>query len=320
MLYGPERLRLAHRLAMSGCIAASVVVLAACSNGEQVTAQRQELDTRTPWPINAGGFGPDAPTTYKGLPLQLIERASPTVTAVDGWIGVVCVGMSNANQECSRLIAATDPGGPWNAELSPAVRLVNCAVGGHAIERWNDPAYDAVLWRDCIERKIPARGLRPNQVRVVLHKAANQFGLGPGGIALPHYPDPASNFAAFYRNLGSFAARIKVQFPSVQAVYTSSRTFGGFTARPERGEPQSYEEGHALNQWLAQHARLDDVWYGWWGYLWAPACGQGASSALGVCFDRSDFVDDAVHPTPAGEIKLARIQHDRLRREAWYRR
>lgn len=294
--------------------------LAACANGEQVTAHRQELDTRSPWPIDAGGSGPDAPTTYKGLPLRLVERAAPTIIPVDGRIGVVCIGMSNANQECSRLIAATDPGGPWAGEMSQAVRLVNCAVGGHAIERWNDPAYDAVLWRDCIERKIPARGLRANQVRVVLHKAANQFGMGLGGTALPHYPDPSANFAAFQRNLGLFAARVRVQFPSVQAVYTSSRTYGGFTARPERGEPQSYEEGHALNQWLMQHTTVDNVWYGWWGYLWAPACGQGVPNASGTCFDRGDFVDDAVHPTPAGEIKLARIQHDRLRREAWYRR
>jgi hypothetical protein len=170
-------------------------------------------DVSTPVPIDQLP-GPGLPTHYKGLPLQLVQRPAPSITPVDGVIGVVCVGMSNAAQECGRLLASMAPGGPWNHEVSPAVRFVNCAVGGHAIERWIEPAFDPVLWDACLTTRIPQRDLRPEQVRVILHKAANQFGTGPGG----------------------------------------------FTARPDRGEPRAYEEGHALNQWLAAHSQVDGVW------------------------------------------------------------
>lgn len=276
-------------------------------------------DVATPVPIDVRP-GALVPTHYKGLPLQLTRRASPTITPVDGVIGVICVGMSNANQECSRLLAATAPAGPWSAEVAPAVRLVNCAVGGHAIERWIDPAFDAVLWDACLTTKAAARGVRRDQVRVVLHKAANQFGLGAGGVALPHFPHPNANYHAFQRNLTAFAARVREQLPAVQAVYTSSRSYGGFTSRPERGEPQAYEEGHALNQWLAANATAGGVWHGWWAYLWAPACTAGVRNGSDVCYERSDYQDDAVHPTAAGEIKIARLLHERLREESWYRR
>jgi hypothetical protein len=276
-------------------------------------------ESLSPYPIDAGVVN-GAPASYKGLPLQLVMRPSPAITPVDGVIGVVCVGMSNANQECSRLMAGTAPGGPWAAEVSASVRLVNCAVGNHAIERWIDPAFDATLWQDCLDRKLAARGVRRDQVRVILHKAANQFGMMPDGSPRPMYPAADANFHRFRGHLDTFASRVRTFFPAVQAVYTSSRSFGGFTARSDRGEPQSYEEGHALNGWLADHATVEGVWHGWWGYLWAPSCGGGVVNASGVCFDRSDYQPDAVHPTASGEIKIARIQHERLRRESWYAR
>ena len=273
----------------------------------------------TPVPIDVAP-GPGVPTHYKGLPLQLVQRPTPTVTPVDGVIGVVCIGMSNAAQECGRLLEAVSAGGPWGHEVAPEVRLVNCAVGGHALERWIDPAFEAVLWEACLGPKLSMRGVRPDQVRVILHKAANQFGLAPGGAALPLYPDAAANFHAFQRHLSTFAATVRSRLPGLQAVYTSSRSYGGFTPRPERGEPQAYEEGHALNQWLAAHPMVDGVWYGWWGYIWAPDCAGRGRNGQGVCYERTDFQADAVHPTAAGEIKIARLQHDRLRAERWYRR
>jgi len=54
-------------------------------------------------------------------------------------------------------------------------------------------------------------------------------------------------------------------------VYTSSRCFGGYAGNAGRGEPLSYEEGHALNTWLRDNPAVGGVWYGWGPYLWAPA-------------------------------------------------
>ncbi len=271
-------------------------------------------DVVTPYPIAhlAGG-----PATYKGLPLSLSVAPEPSVTPVNGVIGVVCVGMSNGNQECAEWIQQV--AGAWQSEVNPAVRIVNCAVGGHAIERWIDPAFDDVLWDDCVTRRLSQAAVLPVQVRVIYHKAANQFGMGPGGIAMPLFPATGNNYDLFRTHLGEFAARVKGKFPSVQAVYTSSRSYGGFNTRSDRGEPQSYEEGHALNTWLAANSSVDGVWYGWGAYLWAPACASGVRNAANVCYDRVDYQDDAVHPAPSGRLKIARMMHDRLRTHAWYR-
>lgn len=295
----------------------SVVLTAAgasCSGDASPTVPRVATDVTTPYPIAHAGVGP---VTYKGLRLSLTASAEPAVTPVSGTIGVVCIGMSNGNQECAELIQQV--AGAWRGEVNPAVRLVNCAVGGHAIERWNDPSYDGVLWDDCITRKLPAAGVQAGQVRVIYHKAANQFGVAQGGGALPLYPAAGSNHDAFRANLGTFATRVAQKFPSVQAVYTSSRSYGGFSTRTDRGEPQSYEEGHALNGWLASNPMVGSVWFGWGGYLWAPACSSGIRNAAGVCYDRSDYQDDAVHPAEGGRLKIARMMHDRLRSHAWYR-
>jgi len=274
-------------------------------------------DTSTPYPIDRGDDGPATPGTYKGLPLRLIDRPAPAITPVDGVIGVVCVGMSNAAQECNRW--AQQVNGPWRSEVRGAVRIVNCAVGGHAIERWNDPAFDATLWNDCIGRRLGLAGVRLDQVRVIYHKAANQFGAS-GGVQLPPLPSAAANYHLFLANLGAFASRVPGRFPNARAVYTTSRSYGGFAGPGSpRGEPQAYEEGHALNRWLAEHASVGGVWYGWGPYIWAPTCTTGVTNASGLCYTRDHYRDDGVHPTAAGEVEIARRIHDRFRREAWYR-
>jgi hypothetical protein len=271
----------------------------------------------TLFPIDGGNAGPAAPGSYKGLPLRLVSRPAPVVTPVDEVIGVARVGMSNAAQECDRWIQQVR--GPWRSDVHGAVRLVNCAVGGHAIERWNDPGFDAVLWDDCTRRKLAVAGLRVEQVRVVYHKAANQFG-NPAGGQLPPLPAADANYYLFLANLEAFAARVREKFPNVQAVYTTSRSHGGFAgASSPRGEPQAYEEGHALNTWLERRATVDTVWHGWGPYIWAPACGTGLTNGAGVCYSREDYRDDGVHPTESGELKIARMIHERFRRDAWYR-
>lgn len=275
------------------------------------------VDTTVPFPIDRGDDGAHTPGTYKGLALRLHDNGAPVVTPVNGVIGLVCIGMSNGNQECAdfqnRVVSE------FAGEVNAAVRVVNCAVGGHAIERWIDPAEDADLWDRCLTNRLPAAGVRPDQVRVIWHKAANQFTTAQGGAALPTYPAAGSDYAAFATNLTAFAARVRGKFPAVQAVYTSSRSYGGYAGNPGRGEPLSYEEGHALNQWLKSHPTVDGIWYGWGPYLWAPACATGVTNASGICYDRADYVDDGVHPAASGRAKVSRLLHSRFRQHAWYR-
>jgi hypothetical protein len=273
-------------------------------------------DVSQPFAIDRGDDGASTPGTYKGLWLRLTSSASPAVTPVDGIIGVVCIGMSNANQECADFI--TRRNGEYAAEINPAVRVVNCAVGGHAIERWIDPAFDATLWDACVANRLPAAGVRLDQVRVLYHKAANQFTSGTGG-ALPAYPSAGSDYENFRANLALFAARVGGTFPAVQAVYSASRSYGGFAGSAGRGEPLSYEEGHALNTWLRDNPSVQGVWYGWGPYLWAPSCDTGITNGGGVCCDRQDYVADGVHPSASGQAKVSALIHARWLREGWYR-
>ena len=289
-----------------------LVAVAACST---VTEAPEPL----PWattlaPIDAPALA-GRPTDYKGLALALAVNPGPSITPVRGLIGVVCIGMSNAFQECERFQSQVN--GVWAAQRNVAVRVVNCAVGSHAIERWNDSTYDGTLWDACKGSKLGAAGVAEDQVLVLYHKAANQFTTN-AGAAKPFYPHPDSDYAAFQANLSTFAARVPIEFPSVRAVYTSSRSYGGFSTSPARGEPLSYEEGHALNSWLAENAESGGVWYGWGPYLWAPECSTRITNGSGVCFERSDYVADAVHPSATGEGKVAAMLHARFLREAWY--
>jgi hypothetical protein len=295
-----------------GCAGSSPI------NGPDPVESPQGPDVSQPFPIDRGDDGPSTPGSYQGLWLRLVDNGAPTVTSVDGVIGVVCIGMSNSNQECADFI--TRRNGEYATAIDPAVRMVNCAVGGNAIERWIDPSVDGTLWDSCISSKLAAAGVRLDQVRVLYHKAANQFTTAAGGGALPTYPAAGSDYDNFHTHLGAFASRVKEKFPAVQAVYTSSRSYGGFSGGVSRGEPLSYEEGHALNTWLRDNSSMQGVWYGWGPYLWAPECATGVTNGGGVCYLREDYVADGVHPNAGARAKVSALIHARLLREAWYRR
>ncbi len=271
-------------------------------------------DTQEPFPLDMGD-APGTPGTYKGLPLRLVDNGSPQVTPVDGTIGVVCIGMSNATQECSAYISAL---GHELTGHSAQVEVVDCAVGGHAIEKWADPAFDHSLWSRCMDRVAQA-GLQPEQVRVLYHKAANQFTAEADMMTpLPPYPDPGSDYFNFIDNLSALAARVPEKFPSVQAVYTTSRSYGGYAGQAARGEPLSYEEGHALNTWLADNPELGGIWYGWGPYIWAPDCDQEVRNGSDVCYVREDYQDDGVHPAAGALEKISQMIHEHFLQEDWY--
>lgn len=278
-------------------------------------ADRSGRDTDSPHPIDRGG-DPGAPRTYKGLPLQLTDNGEPKVTPVDGVIGVVCIGMSNSTQECQDYVQKV--AGPFAAEITAAVRVVDCAVGGRALEQWIDPAVDSRLWDACLTQKLAKAGVRPDQVRVLYHKAANQYTASANETPYPPYPSPDSDYLRFYKNLTAFSARVPQKFPSAQAVYTTSRSYGGFAKRAHRGEPLSYEEGHALNKWLADSPSVSGVWYGWGPYIWAPDCATNLTNRDGICYVRSDYRDDGIHPAQGAKNKISALIHARLKQHAWY--
>ncbi|MEX0685830.1 MAG: T9SS type A sorting domain-containing protein [Balneolales bacterium] len=283
--------------------------------GTIVLSYKNEINE--PYPIHKSGSDFVAPLTYKGLDLALTDTGIPAISDSDGIIGMVCIGMSNSAQECDRYIQALS--NEFSNEVSQQIHVINCARGGHAIEKWNDPEFDSVLWEDCAEN-ISNSDLTLSQIRVVLHKAANQFTGGPNRQPLPFYPDPASDYFNFQENLSVFSDRVTDFFPDLQAVFTTSRSYGGFSDNPRRGEPLSYEEGHALNQWLLENGSVKEVWFGWGPYIWAPSCYSGINNGLGYCYERDDYVNDGVHPSDSGRFKIAQMWHLKLSEYDWYRK
>ncbi|MFZ5821250.1 MAG: hypothetical protein ACOYYJ_15245 [Chloroflexota bacterium] len=289
----------------------------ACNLTVSASAPTTTLATETETSDLPIPLGTDEQVTYKGLSLILQDNSAPTVTPVDDVIGFVCIGMSNANQECGAFIEKWEQG-VLAGKINPQVRFVNCAVGGNAIEAWNNSQRDSELWDACLQQKIPAAGLRPELVRVVWHKAANMLTIDASGASYPPYPDPNADYFRFYENLTTFAARLHEKLPSVQAVYVTSRSYGGFSTKPERGEPLSYEEGLALNQWLADNPTVNGVWFGWGPYIWAPDCATGTVNASGVCYERVDYQADGIHPAQGARNKIVRMLHVRFSQFEWY--
>ena len=273
-------------------------------------------DTEDPYPIHVDSTDADAPETYKGLPLELTINAAPTVAPVEGSIGVVCIGMSNAFEECAKYVNQAN--WDWASDINPAVTIVNCARGGHAIERWIDPSFDDVLWDTCVTR-LADEGLEPRHVKVVLHKASNQFTTYPNGQVLPPYPDPDADYFNFLDNLDAFALRVPAEFPAVEVVFTTSRSYGGFSTLAQRDEPIAYEQGHALNVWLEDNPTVAGIAFVWGPYIWAPECSTGITNGIGLCYNRSHYETDGIHPSPSGEAMIAATWHQHLLEQAWYR-
>jgi len=249
---------------------------------------------------------------YFGLRGGLVDNGVPTVTATNGRIVVIAISMSNGNLEFGRFIDlyANDP------EVSEAVALVNCARGGNALERWLEKQS---LWDDCKD-KVVAAGFTLDQIKVVWAKDADQF--TDHGRTLP---DPAADYFDLVTNISGLSERIGEEFPSVQAVFHSSRIYAGYVSparQAARGEPISYEGGLAVNaaieRWKA--GELPDApWIGWGPYLWANATTPNAS---GLVWLPEDFRDGGVdpHPSDAGQTKVADALHAFFMRFDWYRK
>ena len=247
---------------------------------------------------------------YHGLPGGLRSNGTPTVTSVDGRIVIIAISMSNGRLEFDRYIELYE----GHPDVSPAIGLVNCARGGNALERWLE--LDG-LWDDC-RALIAAAGFSPAQVRVVWAKNANQF--TQHGRTLP---DPEADYYDLVDNIGALSERIGREFPSVEAVFHTSRIYAGWAeAQTSRGEPMSFEGGLAVNAAIERWedgALPDAPWIGWGPYLWANAT---TPNGQGIFWTPDDFRDGGTnhHPSDAGQVKVADALHGFFMDFAWYRR
>ncbi len=131
---------------------------------------------------------------------------------------------------------------------------------------------------------------------------------------------PDSSFPAaadtLRSHLRSIVRDLKVRFPNLRLCYLSSRTYGGWTTAPDRGEPLSYETEFAVRDLIAEQsggsAALNaDPGAGpveapvllWGPYLWARGTTPRASD--GLTWAITDVEPDHIHPAASGETKVA---------------
>ena len=245
--------------------------------------------------------------TYYGLPGGLVDNGVPTVTETNNKIIIVAISMSNGYQEFNQFINLYKN----HPDISNQVEFENCAVGGSALERW---LTEDSLWQKCKDKISDL-----SAVKVVWAKNANQF--TAHGLTLP---DPGADYYDLVENIGAISQRIGEEFPSVQAVFHSSRIWGGYVTgekQAARGEPMSYEGGFATNTVIEQYqqGQLPGApWIGWGPYIWANGETPNGS---GIFWTLNDFQDGGVnqHPSEAGATKVADALHEFLMQFDWYR-
>lgn len=226
------------------------------------------------------------------------RAASGQPDPVDGRIGLLSIGMSNAAQEFGRFVelALEDP------ERAPWVIPVNGAQGGVAAEDMVDPG--APYWTLVLGRVAQA-GLSPEQVQVLWVKQANRQPSAP-------FPQHAQILKG---QLGTILRNARALFPNAAVAYLGSRIYAGYATSPLNPEPQAYEQAFAV-KWLIgdQIAGAPELafdpgaalapWLSWGVYAWADGLVPRGDGLTWLC---SDFAPDGTHPSPAGREKVAQL-------------
>jgi hypothetical protein len=231
------------------------------------------------------------------------RNASGAIDTVNGKIGFISIGMSNATQEFQQFItlAQGDP------EISAKISIVDGAQGGQDAVAWSTPT--AQPW-SVLANRLTQAGVAATQVQVVWLKeqiSGDNLGAFPGG---------AQNLRDLLRAIVTIA---RTKYPNLRIAYLSSRSYGDYNGAL-RGTG-AYEQAFAV-KWLIQDQINGDArlgygdagpvpWLAWSTYLWAD--GLGSDDRVGGIPGRSDglewlcsdYQSDGVHPSASGRSKVA---------------
>jgi hypothetical protein len=235
-----------------------------------------------------GGLYPGGLNRPSRTYLQAGLAAAARVRPVNGRVGLLSIGMSNATQEFKPFIplAEQDP------DKGATVKLVDGAMGGWDANRIARPA--AGYWR-AVDRRLVAAGASPREVQAVWLKTA---------ISGEDRPFPA-DARALQAQLRTIVSILPRRFPNLRLVYLSSRTYGGYAITPVNPEPAAYDSAYAV-RWLIQErmqGKMRGPWIGWGPYLWTDGEKGRADGLTWTC---ADVKADGMHPSPAGATKVAR--------------
>lgn len=234
---------------------------------------------------------------------MITPRLADGTADANGLIGLVLLGISNANQEGARFEREADA----HAEHAGRVVIVDAAQGGVGATEM-DEASDP-YWSSVFDHRLAAAGVDPDQVQAVWLKTS-LFGETSTG-AFPQRIEPLRT--ALRGLVGVLAERC----PNLRLIFVSSRIWKPVPTF-------AYETGFAVKALIQD--QLDDVgglgsgpWIGWGPYLWA----DGTTPRLdGFTWQPEDIEGDGVHPAPTAEWKVANLLRRHLREHplatGWY--
>lgn len=250
-----------------------------------------------------GGGQNQPPSDHQARASQATAQIQPLDAggnpSPDGRIGLISIGMSNAQQEFDRFMDVAA------FEKSPLVTLVNGARPGNVASYWVKPDPNDDPWV-FLENAIQRAGLTPQQVQVVWLKQANG-GPRPGRDDFPVYAQKLRD------DMATIVLRVKETYPNVRLVYLTSRIYAGYSRIALSPEPFAYEGAFSV-RWLIQDqiagggesgVTYDNAPVLLWGaYLWADGTTSRSDGLTWLC---DDFKRDGVHPGDSGRQKAAEL-------------
>lgn len=291
-------------------LASLIIFLSGFSSGA-VVAQTEnlvpliDLGARTYKSFEGGLYSNgenSSPATHFAAALQssedIVPRNERGEPDLDGWIVLMAFGMSNTTHEFATFERIED----MNTRRNARVVIINGGVGGQTAAILADP--DEAYW-SIVEDRLAVMGLSPRQVQAAWLKDANAQ---PPDNFPTHTEELRDDLADVVRNIHD-------KFENVKICYVSSRSYGGYSQGALNPEPQAYESGFAV-KWLIESQINGDESLNYdpsrgtvrsplllWGpYLWANGTTPRSD---GLSWKSSDFEADGVHPTDAGERKVA---------------
>lgn len=235
----------------------------------------------------------DPPAAYAAAGRQAAEAIVPRdatgAPSDSGKAVLLSIGMSNTTQEFSRfvMLAKADP-----ARDAPVV-VVDGAQGGQDARAWVDPK--ARTWTVADDR-LRAAGVTAAQVQAVWIKQA---------VAQPK-GDFAASSGELERMLDAIVRSAAARYPNLAQAFLSSRTYAGYAITTLNPEPYAYEGAFAVKRLVDRSVQSPDArpWIGWGPYLWTDGTKGRADGLTWTC---ADVADDGVHPSAAGQAKVAQL-------------
>jgi len=237
---------------------------------------------------------------------SIIPRDARGLPNAAGLIGVLTIGMSNAEQIQRGTAGVYTTVEPYRSARRLAVRMINGAMSGKTASEWTNPSDPC--WANAL-MKVAAAGLSRQQVQAVHIVMAQR--------------QPQTEGAMTENDLRRIAALVANAFPFVSQMLLSGVNYTGYSNRTGLQSamlsPEPFPHRDSLlmasiveaGGWPA-HVEFFDLW----------ANGVNVNPRTGLSWLCRDLQSDGVHLAPGGQAKVgmnlvARWYADPVMRWLW---